>query len=260
VVKLARCLPSVIAITLLVAIGSVGRISASTGSDPSPSPATTYHPAIDPNDFTTTINNPYFPLIPGTTYIYEGSEDGDKTRDEVKVTTSTKEVLGVTCVDVLDRVYTNGELSEKTHDWYAQDKTGNIWYFGEASSTIEEGTPTSSEGSWKAGVDGAQPGIIMPANPHVGDTYRQEYYAGVAEDMAEVTAISGTIDVPYGHLKQILVTREWSPLEPKVEEEKTYAKGVGDVRERTTMGGNEKLELVEVRKSSAASPVATPTS
>ncbi len=259
-IKIMRLLPAVTAITLLAVFGSAGHTQASPASVASPSPEVPYEPTINPSDFSTVIDNPFYPLIPGTAFVYEGTEGDQKTRDEVTVTNDTKEVLGVTCVAVLDRVYTEGQLTEETYDWYAQDSSGNVWYFGEASTSLEEGTPVSTEGSWEAGVDGAQPGIIMPADPQVGDTYRQEYYPGVAEDMAEVIATTGSITVPYGAFDSIIVTREWTALEPDTEEQKTYARGFGDVHEVTTKGDHEEQSLVEIKTSSPASPVATPTS
>ncbi|MFL5761477.1 MAG: hypothetical protein ACJ789_17285 [Thermomicrobiales bacterium] len=256
--KHLRFLPAIFAVVLLVVAGSAGRLQTISAASGTPSPEAPYAPKIDPNDFTNVIDNPYFTLVPGTTFIYEGTEGDEKTRDEVIVTSKTKVVLGVTCVEVHDRVYSDGELAEDTRDWFAQDKAGTVWYFGEATSTLEEGTPTSGEGSWEAGVDGAQPGIIMLADPKVGDTYRQEYYPGHAEDMAEVTAVSGSVDIPYGSFDDVIVTREFTPLEPDSESNRTYARGVGDVKEESTKGEYEVLELVEVKKASAASPEATP--
>lgn len=151
------------------------------------------------------------------------------------------------CVVVDDRVFENGKLTEQTYDWYAQDKKGNVWYFGEDSKEIKNGKVTSTKGSWKAGKDGAKPGIIMQAHPKAGQSYRQEYQKGVAEDMARALKLNGSTSVPYGSFKHVLVTREWSPLEPNVVERKYYAPGVGDILEVTIKGPPETIELVAVR-------------
>ncbi|HKG25053.1 MAG TPA: hypothetical protein VKB09_05350, partial [Thermomicrobiales bacterium] len=194
------------------------------------------------------------------TFVYEGTSDGESEHNEVAVTTETKTIFGVRCVEVRDTVSVEGELTEETLDWYAQDKDGNVWYFGEDSKSYENGKVASTEGSWEAGVDGAQPGIIMPAEPKVGDEYRQEYYAGEAEDMAAVLQLGGSVTVPYGTFDDVLVTKEWSPLEPDVVEHKTYAPGVGLILAESVQGEQERLELVDVRGQGTGTPVATPAS
>ena len=142
---------------------------------------------INPQDFSTTIDNPFFPLVPNTTYVYVGTTEGSAARDEFAVTRRTKMILGVTCREVRDRGYVDGVLEEDTLDWFAQDKGGNVWYFGEDTKELDaNGNVISTEGSWQAGVNGAQPGIVMEADPHVGDTYQQELSVGVAEDKATV--------------------------------------------------------------------------
>jgi hypothetical protein len=205
-----------------------------------------YEPHIDAADFFDGIDNPYFPLEPGSRLLYEGkSEDGSET-DEILVTHETKVIQGVKCVVVRDIARVEGEISEKTFDWYAQDKYGNVWYFGEESVEYEDGKVSSREGSWEAGVDGALAGILMLGEPQVGDRYRQEYYAGEAEDFGEVKALDGSISVPFGSFEQVLVTEDSTPLEPKLLEKKYYAKGVGVVYEKAVRGPTEFLELVEV--------------
>jgi hypothetical protein len=206
-----------------------------------------YRPRIDPADFVDAIDNPYFPLTPGTTYFYKGVSDGERETDTVHVTERTKEILGVACIVVRDAVKVKGALAELTFDWYAQDVDGNVWYFGEDSREIEDGKVVSTEGSWEAGVDGAQPGVIMPAQPQVGFTYRQEFYAGKAEDMAKAVALDETVDVPAGSFDEVLVTEDWTPLEQKLLERKYYARGIGVVLERLVKGGEEVLRLVEMR-------------
>jgi hypothetical protein len=155
--------------------------------------------------------------------------------------------MGVECVVVEDRVTEGGELTEKTYDWYAQDNKGNVWYFGEDSTEYDNGKVKSTEGSWEAGKDGAEPGIIMPADPKIGETYRQEYYKGEAEDMARALKLNGSVEVSYGSFKNVLVTDEWTPLEKNVAEHKFYAPGVGNVKEIATKGPQETLTLIDVK-------------
>jgi len=205
-----------------------------------------YRKEIDPADFVDGVDNRYFPLTPGTTFVYEGETEDGTVRIEDYVTHETKQILGVTCVVVRDRVIEDGELVEETFDWYAQDKDGNVWYFGEDAKEYEAGVVVSTKGSWEAGVDGAMPGIIMEANPQVGDFYRQEYYKGEAEDMAEVLSLTESASVTYGSFDNLLMTREWTPLEPGVVEHDYYAPSVGLVLEVMVEGGSERVELVEI--------------
>lgn len=205
-----------------------------------------YNPEIDPANFVEGIDNPYFPLEPGTTFIYEGQE-GDTTIDvEIAVTNETREVMGVTTAVVRETEWEDGELVEDTYDWFAQDAEGNVWYFGEDSKEYEGGEVVSTAGSWEAGIDGAKPGIIMQADPQIGDVYRQEYYQGEAEDMAEAISLTGNATVPYGSFDNVLVTREWTPLEPGIAENKYYAMDVGLLMEETVVGGSGTLELVDI--------------
>jgi hypothetical protein len=207
----------------------------------------TYNPVINPADFVEQIDNQYLPMTPGTTFVYDGESEDGKEKIEVNVTHETKEILGVTCIVVRDRVWVNDELVEDTFDWFAQDKDGNVWYFGEDSKEYEGGKVVSTEGSWEAGVDGAKPGIIMKGNPQVGDAYRQEYYEDEAEDMAEVLSLNESVSVPYGSFENCLKTQEWTPLEPDVVENKYYAPGVGVIKEVAVEGESERVELVEVK-------------
>lgn len=195
---------------------------------------------IDPNDFVTEINNPYFPLTPGTTFFYEGTKDGDIATDEMYVTHDSKEIIGVTTVVVRDRAFLNGELVEETFDWYGQDKAGNVWYFGEDAKEYENGVVISTEGSWEAGVDGAKPGIAVEAEPYTGDLYRQEYAPGIAEDMGQVLRLNETVTVPYGTFKHCLKTKDYSLIEPGIVENKYYAPGIGFVFGKMVKGGSER--------------------
>jgi hypothetical protein len=206
-----------------------------------------YHPRFNPADFVGVIDNPYFPLTPGTTLVYRGVSHGAREVVRVAVTHETKDVLGIAATVVRDRVFVDGKLAEDTFDWYAQDRQGNVWYLGEDTKEYEDGKVVSTEGSWEAGVDGAQPGIIMLGTPRVGDTYRQEFYAGEAEDVARVKSLDESATVRYGSFDQVLMTEDWTPLEPKLRENKFYAPGVGVVFERLIKGGEEVLRLVEVR-------------
>jgi hypothetical protein len=206
-----------------------------------------YDWTIDAADFVRGVNNPYFPLDPGTVLVYEGRSDGEHEVVTVRVTDETREILGVTCVVVRDTVEVAGEVREDTFDWFAQDVDGNVWYMGEDTKEYEDGKVVSTEGSWEAGVDGALPGIIMPAAPEVGLAYTQEHFAGEAEDKGEIVSLGEHVDVPYGSFDDVVVTEDWTPLEPRVREHKHYAPGVGVVFEEIVEGGDGVLRLVDVR-------------
>jgi hypothetical protein len=201
-----------------------------------------YEPAFDPANFTDPQANPYFPLEPGVRAVYEGGDE----RVEVTVTGETREIAGVTATVVIDQVFANGELIEDTVDWYAADNAGNVWYLGEETAEYENGKVVTTAGSWEAGVDGALPGIIMLADPRVGDAYRQEFYVGEAEDVAKVYALGESASVPAGSYQEVLVTEDWTPLDPGLRERKWYAPGIGVVFEETIAGGSGTLSLVEV--------------
>lgn len=202
-----------------------------------------YAPAVDAANFSDPQPNPYFPLEPGVTTVFE---DGDE-RVEVTVTAQTRVILGITATVVTDQVFVGAELVEDTVDWYATDNFGNVWYLGEETAEYENGQVVTTAGSWEAGVDGAQPGIIMLADPQEGDAYRQEFYAGEAEDVAEIHAFDQTVAVPAGPFEAVLVTEDWSLLDPDVRERKWYAPGVGVVFEEIVAGGSGTLSLVEIR-------------
>jgi hypothetical protein len=231
-----------------LALVLVAGCGVSTGKSGNDKVREAYAPNIDPADFTTEIDNKYFPLKPGTTYIYEGKTEEGTERIVVTVTDDTRQVMGVECVVVRDKVFLNGGLIEDTFDWYAQDKKGNVWYFGENTKEYENGKVVSTKGSWEAGVDGAMPGIVMQADPKVGETYRQEYYPGEAEDMAKVLSLNESATVPYGSFDHLLMTREWTPLEPNVVEQKYYAPGMGTVLEVGVKGTSDRVELIDIKK------------
>jgi hypothetical protein len=250
----------------LVVAGIVGAATlAACGSDetnPTGAPASTsttpaphidpgdggdYQPDINAADFVRTVDNPFLPLTIGSFWRYEGTSDGVTQTTEVTVTPDRKRILGIDAVVVHDVVKEEGELIEDTYDWFAQDRGGNVWYLGEDSKEYENGRVVSTAGSWEAGVDGAQPGIVMPGAPEVGDAYRQEFYPDEAEDMMLITGKGRALRVPAGSYTGVLATDEWTPLEPDVVEAKFYAPGVGRLLERTKAGGQGQSALVEHR-------------
>lgn len=202
---------------------------------------------IDPAKFTTVINNPFFPLVANTTFKYEGTKEGSPLRDEFAVTTDTKVIQGVTCRVVHDKVFVDNVLEEDTLDWFAQDDKGNVWYFGEDTKELDaNGNVTSRAGSFQAGVNGARAGIIMEANPQVGDNYLQEFARGEAEDQATVLDLNTTAITPAGTFNNCLKTKEFTRLEPGNVETKQYARGIGFVNGVVTQGGSETLALKSI--------------
>ena len=203
---------------------------------------------IDPADFNAPVTNPYFPLKPGTVFVYKGSEGQDQLIEHLRITNEERMIEGVATTVVRDVLHANGHLKEKTTDWYAYDNSGNTWYFGERTATYKpDGSVESREGTWRAGVNGGVAGIIMPVNPHATDAYRQEFLPGHAEDQAWIVANHGTVRVPYGKLDQIVRSYEWTLLEPNVVSLKLYAPGLGIVAERDVAGGTENMKLIAVR-------------
>ena len=188
-----------------------------------------YDPVIDPANFVATIDNPYFPLQPGTTFIYEGQMPDGFERDEFAVTHNTRVILGVTCVEVHDSVFTDGALTEDTLDWFAQDRDGNVWYFGENTRELEDGLITTIAGTFMAGVNGDKPGIIMKAHPAVGDFYRQEFSLNNAEDFAQTLSLNEVVTLRARTFNRCLKSEETTPLEPDLLEDKFYAPGVGNI-------------------------------
>jgi hypothetical protein len=187
-----------------------------------------YHPRVDPAQFTDTITNRYFPLVPGTVMVYEGTRDGVRLRIELTVTNETKDILGVRTVVVRDIV--SGALDERTSDWYAQDAAGNVWYFGEDTKEYTNGVVSSTAGTWEAGVDAALPGIIMQASPTQGQAYRQEYRPTHAEDVAMIKQLGASAEVPAGRYSDVLVTNDRDLLDLNKDEDKYFAPGVGMVK------------------------------
>jgi len=188
-----------------------------------------YDPVIDPANFVTTVDNPYFPLPPGTTFIYEGQMPDGFERDEFAVTHNTRVILGVTCVEVHDTVFTDGVLTEDTLDWFAQDSDGNVWYFGENTHELEDGLISTIAGTFMGGVNGDKPGIIMKAHPAVGDFYRQEFSLNNAEDFAQTLSVDEVVTLRTRTFNHCLKSEETTPLEPDLLEDKFYAPGVGNI-------------------------------
>jgi hypothetical protein len=213
-----------------------------------------YRPRIVASDFSTTVDNPWFPLTPGTIRVYEGTKDAKPARTVVTVTNRTRRIRGVRTVVVSDNGFVDGRLRERTLDYFAQDARGNVWYFGEDTATLDRrGKVRGREGTWHAGRDGAQPGVVMQAAPVVGRKIRQEYLKGHAEDWYETVNLSTPVTVPYGTF-DALETHEWTPLEPKVLDRKTYARGIGELSESSIDGPPERAELVEVRSGEVPTP------
>ena len=239
---------------IVIALAGCGSSGSSAG--PASTTATTaselapihgrYAPTIDPANFVTGVDNPYWPLTPGTAYRFKGVRGTTPQHDDEVVTQRTKTILGIPSTIVRDTVSERSGPVERTFDYYAQDRQGNVWYMGELSLEKRGGRFVKASDSWLSGVHGAQPGIIMPADPQPGDSYRQEYYPpGQALDEAHVLATDGHATVPYGSYDNVLVTSEYSPLEPQTEQ-KYYVSGLGEVKEKVVKGHHEEFQLVKV--------------
>jgi hypothetical protein len=199
--------------------------------------------------FAPRVDNPWFPLIPGTTFVYRGVKDGKTARDVVKVLITTRTIQGVRCTSVSDRLYLAGRLEERTTDWYAQDRAGNVWYFGEATAELDRaGHVTTTEGTWLAGRDGARAGVYITARPSVGQSGLQEYYKGHAEDHFAVVSVHARVSVPFVSSANAVLTKEWTPLEPGTLDHKYYVRGIGTVKEVTVKGPVERDVLVSMRR------------
>jgi hypothetical protein len=202
---------------------------------------------VDPANFDSPVRNPYFPLTPGRAYIYRGTEDSDRLVEHLRVTRRTREIEGVTTTVIKDVLFANGILAEKTTDWYSGDNDGTVWYFGERTATYnKDGTVQSREGSWLSGRDDGAAGVIMPADPVPTDAYRQEFLPAHAEDQAWIVARHERVRVPYGPVRDVVRSYEWTRLEPNVVSVKMYAPRLGIVQEQDLAGGSEFLQLVDV--------------
>jgi hypothetical protein len=234
-----------------LALAACGGDDSSASSDAAAGglPQGSEHVELDPATFTTEIDNPYWPMAVGSRWVYrETDPEGTRQKVVVTVTNRTKAIAnGIDARVVRDVVTEDGVPVEVTDDWYAQDADGNIWYLGEDTTEYENGKPVSKQGSFEAGVDGAEPGIIMPANPEPGLEYRQEYYAGEAEDEGAIVSLDEQAEVPAGHYRPVLMTKDTNPLEPKVLEFKFFARDVGPVLAIGVSGGSDREELVSFR-------------
>lgn len=219
---------------------------------------------LDPAGFTADIDNPWWPMEPGTRWTYrEIDEEGEELKVVVVVTTETREIAnGITARVVRDTVTMDGEIVEDTFDWYAQDDQGNVWYLGEDTAEFEDGEIVTRSGSFEAGVDGALPGIVMPADPRPGLRYRQEYAAGEAEDNGEILALDQMVEVPYDQFDGALLTADTDALEPDVLEYKLYVRDIGPVLALGISGGAGREELVDMDRAPATAgtgPLGSPT-
>lgn len=228
----------VIAVVALVVFGGVGLLA--HGATP---------PVPNAAGFTPGVDNPWFPLLAGSTYVYRGVKDGQPSRDVLTVTHQVKTIDGVRCAVIQDRLYLSGHLEERTTEWYSQDRQGNVWYFGENTAELaKDGHVTTTDGTWQAGVDGARPGIYMFAHPKVGQTGQQEFYKHQAQDRFKVLSLHSSVNVPYTSSTKAMLTAEWTPLEPGVLDHKFYVRGIGTVLEQTVKGGDERGALVSLRR------------
>ena len=205
---------------------------------------------LNPADFTAEITHPNWPMKPGTRWTYRDTDEKGEVQDVVVVATADTKKLanGVTARVVRDTVRSGGELVEDTVDWYAQDSAGNVWYMGEDTAEFENGKIASRGGSFEAGVAGALPGILLPANPEVGQKYRQEYFKGEAEDNGEVLGVNQLVEVPTGRYSGALLTRDTTSLEPDVVQYKLYAPDIGPVLAVGISGGAAREALVKLDK------------
>jgi hypothetical protein len=236
------------AVAMLAVGGGIGGATGAASCElPTFGPGAAYLPQITPRDFSPDVTNPFFPLKPGRTLVYTGTKDGKRALNIVLTSSRTKVVDRVRTRVVEDRLYLDDVLEERTSDYYAQDRCGNVWYFGEDTATLDRrGRVVSTEGSFHAGVGGAQPGVFMQARPQLGRRFRQEWFEGQAEDTFSVAGLSSPVTVPFGTFRHALRTRETTALEPGVLDNKYYVRGIGEVIELSVRGPREVGRLVEV--------------
>ena len=240
-----RKIVAALATTAVAAVAAASMPGA--GAAPRNRDAAPYEPVLDPANFVSVIDNLYYPLPVGRVLVYKGARDGRRQTDTVTVTDQTKVLEGITATTITDVATTpGGKLLEKTTDWYAQDKQGNVWYLGEDTKAYLPNGQVDTSGSWMADVNDGEPGIIMEANPQIPDAYRQEYLPGQAEDTAWITGRGGSLKVPSGTVHNVLTSLEHTALEPEVVDMKVYAPGLGIVMEQALAGGQEVAKLVKV--------------
>jgi hypothetical protein len=254
VLSIDKSPPLKLAVALALSLATIPLGACGSGSGPDGT--TSFQPqippsaeSIDPSNFVRRVDNPYFPLKPGATYRHRGVKEEKRAVDVFAVTHLTRKVLGVANTVVDDKLYVDGRLEEIAHDWYAQDREGNVWYFGETIKDFNpKGKRIPAQGAWEAGIGGARPGIVMPAQPKVGDTFRPEYYKGTAEDVYQILDLSAKVTVPDGSFMNVLVMSERSQLEPGVLGLKYHARGFGQIKESVAKGPHERLGLVSVAR------------
>ena len=234
-----------VAVALGVVVLTAAALAAAPGFSASTAQSCPKPPAL-PTAWASRVDHPYLPLTPGTTWTYRGKLEGVSSTDVFTVTSQRKVILGVATTVIHDQVFQQGDLVEDTFDWFAQDASGNVWYFGEDTKELDHGTVVSTEGSWEAGVNNARAGIFMPATPTVGQAFKQEDAKNVAEDCTKIADLHASIQTPYVTTSDALKTEEFSLLEPGVLDNKYYVKGIGNVKEQTVQGGDDVLNLVSV--------------
>lgn len=235
-----------IAVMLLLALGGIFLFTSKKTAEKASQTTQEYNPQINPADFSTKITNKYFSLPVGKKMIYEGETAEGLERTEIEIEAGTKEIIGVTTIIMRDKVYLNNELIEDTKDYLAQDKDGNVWYFGEEVDNFERGKLKDHAGAWIAGEDGALPGIWIKANSVVGDSYRQEYYKGEAEDMTNVVAVNETVTTKLATYKDCIKMYDWTPLDAKSRGYKYYCLEVAAVAAEENLETGERAELVKI--------------
>jgi hypothetical protein len=245
-----RCASTAVAIAALALASGCGSHESSGKSTAGSLPTGSESVKLDPASFTTRIDNPWMPLTPGSRWVYRETAGSTVQRYTVEVTGRTKVIAGVRSRVVHDVVTEKGRLVEDTFDWFAQDKEGNVWYLGEDTKEYGGGGPPSTAGSWQASVKDAQAGVVMPAHPKVGQTYRQEYLKGEAEDEARVLSVDEKAQVPFGYYPRTVMTKELTALEPRLLEHKFYARGIGNVLTLATSGESSREELLSFRRGS----------
>jgi hypothetical protein len=235
-------------VSLSIALLAAGSAASALPGASAGTTRTAAPPAPPASEFSARVDNPWYPLKPGTVYTYRGIKDGHPARDVMTVTHRTRRIGGVNCVVIEDRLYLSGHLGERTTEWYSQDRQGNVWYFGEDTAELDaSGRVTSTAGTWRAGVKGARPGVFMFAHPVAGRSAQQEYSKGRAEDHFQVLSLNATANVPYTSSSQAMLTKEWTPLEPGTIDHKVYVRGIGTVLEQTIKGGDERNALISVK-------------
>ena len=241
--------PSVVTVGAPATEAPTATVTPVPSKTPKPTATAKYAPQVKTANFVKAIDNPYFPLTPGTTLLYDGTKDTSKLISQTIVTKKTRKIMGVTCIEVDTSLTVDDKVTQKTIDWYAQDKSGSVWTFGESVSAYSTaGKVTSTKGSWVAGSNGALPGIIMQAVPSTDLTYRQDYNKGHNEDMAQVLSLNESVTGTSASYTNVLEIKEWSPLQPTIVYNKWYAKGVGLIMTKEVQGGTLELQLTEVTK------------